>query len=80
MRKMRKGPAATYIKRGTWHLGGWRKNQKGRFLPILGAIAKPSLLSAATGIGGYALKNWRKLLGGKRRGSYRRQAINYWYA
>ena len=36
---MRKGPARTYIKRGVWHLGGHSKNQKCRFLPILGAIA-----------------------------------------
>ena len=53
---MRKGPARTYIKRGIWHLGGRRKKQKVCFLPILGAIAKPLLLSAATSIGGYALK------------------------
>ena len=36
---MRKGPARTYIKRGVWHLGGHSKNQKCRFLPILGAMA-----------------------------------------
>ena len=32
------------------------KNTKGGFLPILGAIAKPLLLSAVTEIGGYASK------------------------
>ena len=54
--KMRKGHARANLKRGGWHLGGHRKEQRGGFLPILGAIAKPLLLSAATGIGGYALK------------------------
>ena len=78
--KTRKRPARTYIKHGTWHLGGRRKNQKGRCLPIFGAIAKPSLLSVATGIGGYALKILRKLLGGIRRVSHRQRGINHWYA
>ena len=42
--------------------------KRGGFLPILGAIAKPLLLSAATGISGYALKKIvKKLLGGKKR-------------
>ena len=54
-----------------------KKKQKGRFLPILGAIAKPLLLSVAMGIAGYALRNWRKLLGGKRRVSHRQRGINY---
>ena len=68
----------TYIKRGIWHLGGWRKKQDG-FLPILGAIAKPLLLSPARRIGGYALKKiGKKLSGGKRRKvNHRWPAINY---
>ena len=45
----------TYIKRGVWHLGG-RKRQKEGYLPILGAIIKPHLVSAAGAIGGEVLK------------------------
>ena len=64
---MRNRSARTYIKRGAWHLGGRRKKQKHGFLPILGAIAKPLLLSTAAAIGGFALKKIGKiLLGGKR--------------
>ena len=74
---MRKGPARTYKKPGVWHLGGQRKKQKEQ-LPIRGAITK-ALLSAATGIDGYALKKiGRKLLGGKRRkANHKQPAINY---
>ena len=78
---MRKGPGRTYIKCGVWHLGGPRKKQKGGFSRIVGAIAKPLLLSAAPGIGGHRLKNiGKKLLVGKRKINHRRQAINYRYA
>ena len=64
---MRNGSARTYIKRGAWHLGGRRKKQKCGFLPILGAIAKPLLLSAAAAIGRFIFKKIGKtLLGGKR--------------
>ena len=49
----------TYIKRGIWHLGG-RKKQKGGFLPILGALARPQLVSAAGAVGGKVLKGLRK--------------------
>ena len=45
----------TYIKHGVWHLGG-RKSQKGSFLPILGTIAKPLLVSAVGALGGEVLK------------------------
>ena len=45
----------TYIKRGIWHLGG-RKEQKGGFLPIPGALARPLLVSAAGAVGGEVLK------------------------
>lgn len=40
----------TYIRRGIWHLG--EKKKKGGFLPILVAIAKPLLVSAAGAVGG----------------------------
>ena len=62
----------TYIKHGVWHLGG-RKSQKGSFLPILGTIAKPLLVSAVGALGGEVLKETgKKYLGeifghGKRR-------------
>ena len=49
----------TYIKRGDWHLVG-RKRQKGDFLPIFGAIAKPLLVSAAGEIGGEVLNGIEK--------------------
>ena len=39
----------TYIRRGIWHLG---EKKKGGFLPILVAIAKPLLVSAAGAVGG----------------------------
>ena len=48
-----------YIKRRSWHLGG-RKKQKGGFLPILGALAKPLLVSAAGAVGGEVLKGLGK--------------------
>ena len=38
----------TYIKLGIWHLGG-RKKQKGGFLPILGALARPLLGPSTVG-------------------------------
>ena len=60
---MRKGLANTYIKRGVWHLGGQKKKKKGRLLPILGAIAKPLLLSPAIRISGYAFKKLEKTFG-----------------
>ena len=44
-----------FLKRGIWHLGG-RKKQKGGFLPILGSLAKPLLVSAAGAIGWGILK------------------------
>ena len=44
----------TYVRRGIWNLGG-RKKQKGGFLPILGTLAKPLLISAATAVGGEIL-------------------------
>ena len=43
----------------TWHLGG-RKKQKGDFLPILGAPARPLLVSAAGAVGGEVLKGLGK--------------------
>ena len=50
----------TYIKRGIWHLG-CRKKQKGGFLLILGALARPLLVFAAGAVGGEVLKGlWRK--------------------
>ena len=55
----------TYIKHGVWHLGG-RKSQKGSFLPILGTIAKPLLVSAVGALGGEVLKETgKKYLGEK---------------
>ena len=36
----------TYIKKGVWHLGKGKK-QKGRFLPLIGSLAKPLFISAA---------------------------------
>ena len=36
-----------HIKSGIWHLVGRKKKQKGGFLPILGALARPLLASAA---------------------------------
>ena len=56
----------TYIKRGIWHLGG-RKKQKGGFLPILGALARPLLVSAAGAVGEEVLKGFGKEnLGGEK--------------
>ena len=49
----------SYIKRGIWHLGG-RKKQKGGFLPILGALARPLLVSVAGAVGGEILKRLGK--------------------
>ena len=45
----------TYIKHGIWHLGGTKK-QKGRYLPILGSLPKPLLVSVASVVGGEILK------------------------
>ena len=51
----------------TWHLGG-RKKQKGDFLPILGALARPLLVSAADAVGGEVLKGLgKKNLGGEKK-------------
>ena len=44
----------TSIKHGVWHLDG-RKRQKGGFLPIVGTLAKPLLVSTAGAIGGEVL-------------------------
>ena len=52
----------TYIKSRIWHLGG-RKKQKGGFLPILGALARPLLESAAGLVGGEVLKGLGKKIG-----------------
>ena len=46
----------TYIKRRIWHLGS-RKKQKGGFLPILGALARPLLVSPADAAGGEVPRN-----------------------
>ena len=62
----------TYIKQGIWYLGG-RKIQKGGFLPILGTLAKPLLVSAAGAIGGEVLKGiGQKIFLGKKRRHERR--------
>ena len=47
------------IKSGIWHLGS-RKKQKGGFLPIFGALARPLLVSAAGAVGGDVLKELGK--------------------
>ena len=44
----------TYIRRAIWHLGE-KKKQKGGFLPMLVAITKPLLVSAAGAVGGEIL-------------------------
>ena len=49
----------TYIKRGIWHLGG-RKKQKRGFLLILGALARPLLVSTVGAVGGEVLKRLGK--------------------
>ena len=55
----------TYVKCGIWHLGG-EKKQKGGFLPLLGTLARPVLISAAGSISGEVLKGLgKKSLGGK---------------
>ena len=71
----------TYIKCGNWHLGG-RKNHKGGFLPILGALARALLISAAGVVGQEVLKGLGKNLGGggggERRSRRRRvEMFNY---
>ena len=43
-----------------------RKRQKGGFLPIFGAIAKPLLVSAAGAIGGEVLKGIEKIYFGEK--------------
>ena len=53
----------TYIKRGIWHLGS-RKKQKGGFLPILGALARLLLVSAAGAVGEEVLKEVGEKFGG----------------
>ena len=54
----------TYIKHGIWHLGGTKK-QKGGFLPSLGALARPLLVSAGGDVGREVLKGLaNKFLGG----------------
>ena len=53
------------LNRGVWHLVG-RKRQKGGFLPIFGAIAKPLLVSAAGAIGGEVLKGIEKIYFGEK--------------
>ena len=61
------------MKRGMWHLGG-RKKQKGGFLHILGALARPVLVSAAGPVGGEVLKGLgKKNFGGRKRRSRRRR-------
>ena len=53
----------SYTKIGVWHLGG-RKSQTGGFLPILGTLAKPILVSTAGAIGGKVLEGiGKKYLG-----------------
>ena len=49
----------TYIKHGIWHLGGTKK-PKGGFLPSLGALARPLLVSAGGDVGGEVLKGLAK--------------------
>ena len=44
----------TSIKHGVWHLDV-RKRQKGGFLPIVGTLAKPLLVSTAGAVGGEVL-------------------------
>ena len=62
-----------YIKRGIWHLSGGKK-QKGDFLPILGALARPLLVYAAGAVGGKVLKGLgKKNWGGRKRRSRRRR-------
>ena len=69
----------TYIKQRIWHLGS-RNIQKGGFLPILGTLAKPLLVSAASAIGGKVLKGIRqKIFWGKKR-RHKRKTKRYRYA
>ena len=53
----------TYIKRGIWHLV-CKKKQKDGFLPILGALARPLLVSAAGAVGREVLKELGKKFSG----------------
>ena len=62
----------TYTKRGIWHLGD-RKKHKGGFLPIIGALARPLLVSAAGAVGGEVLKGLGKKILGERKRIYRRR-------
>ena len=55
-----------YIKLRIWHLGG-RKKQRGGFLPILGALAKPLLVSAAGAVCGEVLNRLGKKFWGKKK-------------
>ena len=53
------------------HLGG-RKKEKGEFLPILGSLVKPLLVSAAGAVVGDILKGLvSKIFGRGKRGSRR---------
>ena len=52
-----------YIKRGIWHLV-CKKKQKDGFLPILGALARPLLVSAAGTVRGEVLKGLGKKFSG----------------
>ena len=62
-----KNEKRAYVKRGIWHLGG-REKQKGRFLPILGTIAKLFLLSATGSIGSKLSEGvGQKIFGGRNR-------------
>lgn len=57
----------TYLKRGIWHLEG-RKKQKGGFLPIIGKIARPLLVSVAGAISSKLLEGvGRKIFGGRKK-------------
>ena len=53
-----------YIKREIWHLGRQKKQNAGS-VPILGALTRPLLVSAAGIVGGEVLKGLRKKIGEK---------------
>ena len=53
----------TYTKHGIWHVGG-RKKHKGGFSPIIRALARPLLVSAAGAVDGEVLKGLGKKIGG----------------
>ena len=57
-----------------------KTKQKGRFLPILGSLAKPLLASVAGAVGAEILKGLgSKIFGGRKRRSRRRKIrrLNY---